>query len=100
MSAVFQTEKRVKKKVRQLSKKQAALAPLRVKIRSLADEARVIRHYEDRTRFQPDAHNSLHRHRVVVVARAVRDALLALAFLRGMDYSRVEASTRQPPKRW
>ena len=83
------------------------VAELRVKVRSLADEARVIRHEEARAKLAArccsDAENkarhrrtldSLHLHRVGVVRGAARTAQLAMAFLRGLPYRVVEAKVR------
>jgi hypothetical protein len=67
---------------------------LRVKIKSLAEEARIIRHEEHRA-------SAYHRgllcaklrdHRVKEVRPEARAALLAYAFLRGRPYTTVERS--------
>lgn len=76
-----------------------ALTQLRVKIRSLADEARVIRDEERRAK---DAHdytlvNSLCNHRKQSVRPEARCALLAYAFLRRMPYERLERDPRSKP---
>lgn len=81
---------------------------LRVKIRSLAEEARIIRHEERRalksatwarTRQQPAElsaaeaeYDSLHHHRTVDVRQEARAALLAYGFLRGRPYREIENS--------
>lgn len=85
---------------------------LRVKIKSLAAEARIIRSEEERVarRLQRDAERglssskgtyaghlalaTLRAHRTVSVRGEARSALLALAVLRGMSYAQVEQSVR------
>ena len=70
---------------------------LKVKIKNLADEARTIRHEEQKTSGMERW--GLQHHRKTVVRRAARHNLLAYAFLRGRPYSRVEsASTRNLPE--
>lgn len=65
------------------------LKELKVKIKSLAAEARIIRLEESRSKgFQ---RQSLYIHRVCDVRKEARWSQLAYAFLRGRDYSRVEA---------
>lgn len=69
-------------------------AKFRVKIKSLADEARTIR-VEERTACEHGAYatcNGLHEHRVGVVRPEARAALLAYAFCRGVPYGAVEAA--------
>lgn len=61
---------------------------LKVKIKSLAEEARIIRKEEERTFGQ--LRDELHVHRVTVVRRAARHAILAYAVVRGIDLTRVE----------
>jgi hypothetical protein len=65
------------------------LAELRVKIKSLAEESRIIRHEERKARNR-EVHESLYRHRVVDVRREQRASVLAYAFLRGRDYASCE----------
>lgn len=77
---------------------------LRIKIKTLAAEARIIRHAEDRAhrRGQMDLRESLCNHRREDVRAAARISLLALALLRDVPYSRLETSTRRPlrPEDW
>jgi hypothetical protein len=61
---------------------------LKVKIKSLAEEARIIRKEEERT--FGDLRDELHVHRVTVVRRACRHAILAYAIVRGVDLLKVE----------
>lgn len=73
-------------------------AKFRVKIRSLADEARIIRHEERKaSKLRSDVRditrNSLHSHRVTVVRDEARATLLAYALLRGVPYKVVEPKT-------
>jgi hypothetical protein len=86
-------------------------AKLRVKLKSLAAEARIIRHEEGRARktwrrlaekqIALDAraalhaeYDSMHHHRTAILRRDVRATGLAYAFLRGVPYLKVE----QPPE--
>jgi hypothetical protein len=61
----------------------------RVKIKSLAEEARIIRREESRQRTNADR-GVLHQHRVGIVRREARASLLAYAFSRGVPYSVLE----------
>lgn len=61
---------------------------LKVKIKSLMEEARIIRKEENR--FTGTLHNELHLHRVLDLRRAARHAALAYAIVRGIDLERVE----------
>lgn len=83
--------------------------PLRVKIKSLAAEARIISVEErralrrllhadsDRVDALRASYASLREHRRAVVARAAREALLAYGFLRGRPYARLEPANSSPP---
>jgi hypothetical protein len=83
--------------------------PLRVKIKSLAAEARIISREERRAlrrlahaspEVVPEVHASyvsLRTHRRAVVARAAREALLAYGFLRGRPYAALEPPSSSPP---
>jgi hypothetical protein len=66
---------------------------LKVKIKSLAEEARIIRLEECRAR---DPHNlhELHQHRVDVVRKASRNTLLAYGFLRGRTRAQMEPTAK------
>ncbi len=68
---------------------------LKVKIKSLAAESRIIRMEElrqcGRTRV------GLQLHRVVQVREESRASLLAYAYIRGRDYLEVESSAKTPP---
>jgi hypothetical protein len=89
-------------------------APLRVKIKSLAAEARIIVREErralgrllrlSRSDRDPDdvaaaqaEYVSLRAHRREVVSRAAREALLAYGFLRGRAYGRLEPANSSTP---
>lgn len=61
---------------------------LRIKIKSLMEEARIIRKEEKRTFGQ--LRNELHLHRVMDLRRHARNAVVAYAIIRGIDYDRVE----------
>lgn len=68
-------------------------AALRVKVKSLADEAKIIRREESRSNSWHEW-MSLKEHRRTVVRREARAAQLALGFLRGRRYSELEQTTR------
>lgn len=61
---------------------------LKVKIKSLSEESRIIRKEELRSR--GDLRNSLRLHRVNDVRKECRATLIAYAFLRGISYTRTE----------
>jgi hypothetical protein len=76
---------------------------LKVKIKSLAAEASIIRHEEkkwkDRTKpgnkHEPSPiYFGLHEHRVYAVRREARVALLAYGFIRGREYRSIEAKNK------
>lgn len=68
---------------------------LKIKLKSLAAEARIIRLEERRHRgpYQGD----LHGHRVHVVRREARHSHLAYAFIRGHSYQAVEPKAKRAP---
>lgn len=73
---------------------------LRVKIRSLAEEARIIR--KEERRFPKGSRNNevyfgLHTHRTYDVRNEARHALLAYAFLRHRPYRTVEPKCHTEP---
>jgi hypothetical protein len=68
-------------------------AGLKVKIKSLAEEARMIRGMERATRSEK-MRLSLHDLRVGRVRQAARETQLAYAFIRGKAYREVERSPR------
>ena len=70
-------------------------AMLRVKIKSLAEEARVIRFEEKRSR-QP-IRDELHHHRVVVVRREARVSQIAYGLIRGRALERIEMAAKTEP---
>jgi hypothetical protein len=67
---------------------------LKVKIKSLAAEAKIIRQEERKSGGR--LRNGLHEHRVGIVRSEARHSLLAYGFLRGRDYSRLEKNSSQP----
>jgi hypothetical protein len=69
---------------------------LKVKVKSLAAEAKIIR-LEERRASTPEARASLHQHRVGIVRLAARNTLLAYGYLRGRSYRQIEASCKRPP---
>lgn len=84
---------------------------LKIKIKSLAAEARMIRHEELKFIHHPSRHNTsglivdgshptraaLYHHRVDVVRAESRAALLAYGYLRGRTYAQMEAKATTPP---
>lgn len=68
---------------------------LKVKVKSLAREAQIIRAEEKKHSGAVRA--GLANHRKVVVRREARNSLLALAYLRGRAYRAVERSCRTEP---
>lgn len=76
-------------------------AKFRVKIRSLAEEARIIRHEEKRMGVG-DVNNSLRgmlrEHRIGIVRNEQRATLLAYAYLRGKKRSDLEGPTSKAAK--
>lgn len=68
---------------------------LKINIKALAAEARIIRHHEKRTK-DPELRAALANHRRVKVRRTARFALLAYGFIRGRKYQEIEARVRKP----
>lgn len=72
---------------------------LRVKLKSLAEEARIIKHEERKANKYKDydLQNSLSVHRKAVVRREARATLLAYQYLRGIPYSVCEKPNPDKP---
>lgn len=68
---------------------------LRVNIKSLAAESRYIRK-ETKLAKETDFKNRLSSHRTKRLRPEARKAQLALAFIKGMPYKKVEAKTNNP----
>lgn len=64
-------------------------AYLKVKIKSLAEEAKIIRKETKKAR-SPSIKNGLYLHRIGVVRHEARHTLLAYGFLRGKTYEQLE----------
>lgn len=67
---------------------------LKIKLKSLAEEARIIRREEaknKRFRF------GLRDHRKGIVRRVARDTVIAYGFLRGKDYKQIEQNPKTKP---
>lgn len=73
----------------------ARLEELRIKIKSLAAEARIIRAREKKLTGLD--REKLHNHRVCEVRHEARNSLLAYAFIRGRSYASQERSARTVP---
>lgn len=67
----------------------------RVKIKSLAEEARIIRKEEQRFDGQSSDRGVLRHHRITVVRDEQRATLLAYAYLKGVPYSVIESRSRK-----
>lgn len=65
---------------------------LRIKVKSLAEEARIIRREEQRT--WGLLREELHHHRVVQVRRAARSAHLAYGLIKGRTWLQMETVSR------
>jgi hypothetical protein len=71
---------------------------LKIKLKSLAAEARIIHAQERKTRgAYNDTRESLHRHRIDVVRRESRATHLAYGFLRGRKFKQMERKSVVPP---
>lgn len=81
---------------------------LKVKLKSLAEEARIIRKEENKAKKEARRvgdvrvnwsmlREELHNHRVVIVREAARHTHLAYGFLRGRAYQQMEAKCKTPP---
>jgi len=70
---------------------------LKVKIKTLAEEARIIRLEERRSKPGSQRQGELHGHRVHTLRTDQRYSLLAYAFLRGVPLSRVEKNSKSDP---
>ncbi len=68
---------------------------LRVKIKSLAEEARIIRREEKRAGKSGQLYGELRNHRVGVVRREARAAHLAYGFIKGRPYEQMESTVHQ-----
>lgn len=70
---------------------------LKIKIKSLAAEARIIRLEEGRFPGHHPTREGLHNHRVNDVRKETRAALLAYAYLRGRSFKQVEPKPSTNP---
>ena len=69
---------------------------LKIKVKSLAAEAKMIRKEEKRCR-TPSLREGLYRHRIDVVRRESRHTNLAYGFLRGRKYHEMEPNAKEAP---
>lgn len=69
---------------------------LRVKLKSLAEEARIIRH-EERRAGATYLRNELWQHRVFVVRKAARDTHIAYGLIRGLTIDQIEPKRYSEP---
>ncbi len=70
---------------------------LKVKVKSLAAESRIIRREERRRKGDDPIRARLRAHRLDVVRREARSSLLAYGYLRGRPLDRLEPSRRTEP---
>ena len=70
---------------------------LKVKIKSLTAEAKIIRLEEQRANPKTDMRANLLHHRRHVVRPETRASLLAYGFLRGREYKQIEQTRRTEP---
>jgi len=68
---------------------------LKIKLKSLEAEAKIIRKHEQRAIGQ--IRTDLHEHRVRVVRKEARSTHLAYGFLRGRSLSQIEANSNTKP---
>lgn len=68
---------------------------LRIKIKSLAEEAKLIRREERRTFGQ--LRNELHLHRTGIVRYEARHTHIAYGLLRGRSIDQIEPRAKEPP---
>lgn len=86
-----------KPKIYEWNAKVDAIHKLRVNVKSLSAEAKIIRHEEARCgQFDPVHHGILRWHRITDLREASRYAGLALAFVRERKYRRVEHEKSRP----
>lgn len=70
---------------------------LKVKIKSLAEESKIIRKEENRVPKASPEFFGLRSHRKFDVRHEARSALLAYGFLRGVEYRNIESKTKRQP---
>jgi len=70
---------------------------LKIKIKSLAAEAQIIRKEERKWPGTTAERHGLHSHRVLDVRREARSALLAYGYLRGRKYLQLEPKCSEAP---
>lgn len=68
---------------------------LKIKIKSLAAEARIIRSEEHKWKGDHPLRETLHNHRVHDVRKEARCSQLAYGFLRGREYRQLETKTHE-----
>ena len=72
---------------------------LKIKIKSLAEEARIIRKEEIKAKFRKDNNlrESLYEHRTWSVRRAARNTQIAYGYIRGKSYRQIENKANSEP---
>lgn len=79
-----------------------SLVTLKIKVKHLSEEARIIRHEELKRRGVNWGHTSavLRDHRTGVLRREARDSFVAYGYLKGTPYNLVEAPAEDNPPNW
>jgi hypothetical protein len=67
---------------------------LKIKLKSLAEESKIIRKEEGRTR-NKELRDALHNHRVIDVRSEARHTLIAYGFMRGRTFAAVEPTSKR-----
>lgn len=72
---------------------------LKVKVKSLAEEAKIIRKEERKCKLYKETEllNGLHLHRTRIVRSEARATLVAYGYMKGKDYRRVEPNAKKEP---
>ena len=72
-------------------------AYLRVKIKSLAEESKIIKREEYRFKKNDRVRNGLHNHRICNVRNESRAALIAYGYIRGKKFKEIEKNSGKIP---
>lgn len=70
---------------------------LKIKVKSLAEEAKIIRNEERKYKGESPEFQGLHLHRINDVRKESRSANLAYGFLKGRSYSQIEHPNSRRP---
>ena len=78
--------------------KAVRLRELKIKLKSLAEEQRIIR-FEEKKCWAPDERDRLHNHRIHDVRPEIRSAHIAYGLLRGKKLDEIETRPKKKPYR-